>query len=171
MNKSPLSRLSVARKADRAQMATAIYDLATRVGCTAQIEVGAKDRFPDERTTMVRIEAPGGLRVNVELSGSCPLGNQHLLHWNMSHGSENLLAPGFAPSMNTVHYCKATDFAADFAELLQVLESRLRAAVDGTAYMDPADAAAHKTESRRRYDAMVARSLRPTAEPAMAAGA
>lgn len=160
MSKS-ISSLSVRRKADRLAMAEILSDLAVEAGSTAEILVGEAGSFPDERTVMVKVSAPGGLQVNIELSGDSALGGEHLLHWHMDSESSNLLAPGFAPSMNTAHYAKATDFASDFPSLLPLLKDRLTAAANGSAYMPPDDAAAHVAQRRRDYQDRLARQERP----------
>lgn len=140
------------RKEDRAHMAQSIEAAAQVSGTLVKVTADA-----DSRCTRVELQAPGSVQASITLDGRSS-SEDFVVHWHMDTDSDNLLAPGFAPSMNTVHYRKATDVARGFPALLTLLQARLATAADGSAYMSPAAASAHRAESNRRYAEMLMRS-------------
>lgn len=125
-----MSALSETRKADRAIMARQVIDLATGHGCKADVD----EVLSDGRETWVRIEAPGGLQLTIDFSSKSWQPNTYVLSWHMALDSTRLLSPDYWPSINTVHFCKATDIAKGFADLIALLDRRLADAASGAVY-------------------------------------
>jgi len=124
--------LSPARKADRAAMAKIISDLARGYGCGVETLEGSIDEYPGPGCTYVKIEAPGGVKVTVELEKK-PYA-WYLLSWHTQGSPDVKLSPGFWSSINTCHYGKATDVADNFDNLQTVLRHRLTGTLNGSAY-------------------------------------
>lgn len=139
MPSSTPTPLSATRAKDRAIMAKQITELAQSLGCT----VTESEMVFGKKGVRLDILAPGGLRVGLELPGFSSTGS-FVLHWNLrAHDNPSAtLDPAFWCNINTVHYCKATDVANDFEDLLRVLKMRWTGAQDGSAYKGSSVAAA-----------------------------
>lgn len=126
-----MSNLSETRKADRQKMAEMVIKLARRLGAKADFNEVFKDH-PSE--VWVDIEAPGGLQLTIDFDGKSWQPNTYVLSWHMAYDSPRRLSPDYWPSLNTVHFLKATDVARGFDELANTLAVRLAAAASGSAY-------------------------------------
>ena len=128
------------RKADRLAMASAVHALALEYGCEAAIEDKPYgDLSPQE--SCVRIRANRGLCLTVDFDGRSPQPDVHVLSWHMATDTDARLADAFCPSLNTSHYCKATDVAYGFDHLLATLRKRLALAQSGEAFSAEREAA------------------------------
>jgi hypothetical protein len=126
--------LSNRRLADRIKMAKILEELIVRCGATSTREdfEGAVKPHP----IWLKVEAPGGLIVTVELDGTMPEPDMHLLAWNIAYGSKAKLNNStFGGDVNPCHFQKATYIAYGFEELCEQLEKGLLMAKDGSAYL------------------------------------
>src|SRR5690606_31916160 len=104
-------------------------------------------------TIIVRIEAPGGLKLNFDIDGSSSLGDSaFVLPWHMAHDSDNLLAENsFGGQVNKVHFSKATVSHGSFYAALGAVKRALEAAADGRIYQErQADKQEQTTRPRMR---------------------
>lgn len=120
--------LTERRKADREAMAAQLQALALQHGATAR-----RCEFEGPREIALEIEAPGGLRVRVDLDGDSVQPDVHVLPW-VCWAEGVRLAPGFG-TVNPHHGRKATHVARGWPGLRAEIERGLRAAADGTAYV------------------------------------
>jgi hypothetical protein len=126
--------LSSRRAADRNKMALLLEELIARCGATSTREdfEGAEAPHP----IWLNVVAPGGLQVTVELDGTIPQPDMHLLAWNMAYASTNRLnGSTFGGDVNPFHSRKATYVAYGFEDLCKQLEQGLLMAKDGSAYL------------------------------------
>lgn len=152
--------LTERKKADRAQMATAVAMLAATHGATVEIEPeGVNSIHP--RAVVVNIRAPRGLLVSIDFDGQSCQPDVHVVSWHMATDVDTCLADAFVPcgGVNSYHHRKATDVAEGFEALCATLDKRLAMAADGSAFDDARMAAAiaraGETAAERcaRYDA------------------
>lgn len=122
--------LTERRKADREEMAKRLIPIIVATGATVE-----RDDDPplSPRAIWLKIKAARGLCLTIDLDGNSPQPGTHVLSW---HGVDDgqKLSPGFAPSVNSCHWHKATDIAEGFEELCNVVRRRLEAAADGSAF-------------------------------------
>lgn len=124
------STLSERYKADRAVMASELQALVGDCGATVVDVV----THPTE--VLIRVCAPGGLGVFVELEQRNPCGtDQYMLSWCMDGTTELKLSDDFPGQVNTYHRRKATTFASGYEDLKDKLRSCLKMAADGSAYL------------------------------------
>jgi hypothetical protein len=116
------------RAADRTTMANALETMAVELGATVE-------RSEHEREISLRISAPGGLCVSVDLDGASCQPDVHVIPWHMGLDSDKRLARSFG-DVNPYHFRKATHVARGWVALKEEIERGLRAAVDGSAYQD-----------------------------------
>lgn len=114
------------RKADREAMAAQMIVLATSHGCTVE-------RTDSPPCIMLRIEAPGGLCVSIDVDGKSCQPDVHVIPWHMHYESDAKLARSFG-DVNPHHQRKATHVRLGFDALHAELERGFKAAADGTAY-------------------------------------
>lgn len=131
--------LTEKRKADRVSMSGEVAKLAKELGCEVTQVTGDAETYPGPHTELVKIKAPGGLRLHVDFDGHSAQMDVHVLSWHMDFNVSAKLSPSaFEYNMvNTVHHHKATDVAYGFSELMEVLAKRLKACADGSAYQAP----------------------------------
>lgn len=136
-----MAELTERRKADRLKMAEIVRALAVECGAKAEIvDKPYGDLSPQE--IVVKIVAPGGLRLGVDFDGKSCQPDVHVLSWHVdSSKADACLADAFAHSLNRIHFHKATDVAYGFDALCDVLRRKLAMCADGTAY-DPVRTAA-----------------------------
>lgn len=104
------------------------------VAATGALCVRRPDGFCKPRCISLRIAAPGGLSVTVNLDGDAGrLHALHFLHWNMDSDSGNRLSPVFG-GVRADQSCKATHVAYSFDALSEQLELSLQLAATGKAY-------------------------------------
>ena len=135
-----MAELSVKRKADRKAMAEQIIRLATNLNASAYIDEVVNEV---NRETWVRIVAAQGLRLTVTLDGQSCQPDVHVLSWHIATGHETKIADSFGANagVNELHRHKATDVCHGYNDLLKTLDTRLRRAFDGRAFMPEAEQA------------------------------
>lgn len=133
-----MTELNVSRRVDRRVMAKAVAGLAKEPWTATLIaREDGPDAHPifDKRRTDVTLKGPRGLTVTVDFRGDSKLQREgtFVLSW---HGVEDgaKLNPDQFQSVNQFHWHKATDVAEGFPMLLKVLELRMAAAVNGSAF-------------------------------------
>lgn len=126
--------LTERRKADRAKMAAQVAALAANHGITARIVSGEHQR---PRAMFVNLEGPHGLRLTVAFDGSSPQreADTYVLSWHGVERGWRLRPYVFGTRVNPFHGHKATDVAFGFPELVALLDRRLAAVADGTAFV------------------------------------
>jgi len=138
--------LTERRKADRLTMIAGIENLLKRMGVQYQrTEAELAEICP--RRLSVELTLPRGLQLTVDFDGDSPQPDCHVLSWHISTTSSACLSNVFQ-SVNNYHFQKATDIAEGYAALLAVLEDRITAAQDGTAF-----SAEREENYRQRYEA------------------
>lgn len=126
---APLNALSVRRAKDRDAMGAYIVSIVQILpGCTAVIEP-----MPD-RELWVRISAPRGVGLTIDLDGTTSQPDTHVLSWHSELGATFKFAPTFAPSVNPHHWHKATDICEGFEALCKTLTARLTSICNGSAF-------------------------------------
>lgn len=141
-----MKQLTERRKADRMAMIVGVEDLLKRLGVQYQrTEAELAEICP--RRLSVELTLPKGLQLTVDFDGDSPQPDCHVLSWHMSTASSACLSNVFQ-SVNNYHFQKATDIAEGYAMLLAVLEDRIAAAQDGTAF-----SIEREENYRRRYEA------------------
>jgi hypothetical protein len=128
--------LTSRRKAERAEMARQVVDLAREHGLTAE----HKSEQPGTRRTAVYLAGPHGLKLTVEFDGAARNGlgqsasDVYVLSW---HGVNECarLDPSWFGSVNPYHGHKATDVAHGFEALMRVLRVRFAAIAGGYAFI------------------------------------
>lgn len=129
---------SESRAADRHRMARHIAELAEAAGASTEVAPAA-GRTGAFDAVQVRIRAPGGLRVTVELARRPSRRDAFVLNWNMEPGAPGKLRPaGLTGSVNAVHFRKATGVAHDFVELCDQVQYGVLQAATGAAYQSAA---------------------------------
>jgi len=126
--------LTEKRKADRAQMATAVAMLAASLDAHAEIE----EMSP--REVWINIRARRGLCLTVDFDGQSCQPDIHVVSWHMASDVDTCFADAFG-DLNPYHFRKATDIARGFDELCAVLTRGLEMARDGTAFSDERETA------------------------------
>lgn len=119
------------RKADRAAMAAIITEQATTAGAVVE-RLEPAPLSP--RGVWLHIQAPGGLRVTVDLDGDSCQPDVHVLAWNLSLDSGRKMSPAFWYAVNRFHFGKCTEVREGFEPMLARVVEGVRAAVDGRAY-------------------------------------
>lgn len=125
--------LTMTRSADRQSLAGQIHVLARALGCETSEKSGGD--HPGKRAIVVDIAAPGGLCLSVYLNGGVRDPDCFVLSWHMDYKSDAKLSHSAFLNVNPYHRHKATDVARGADELLRVLEKRLTACKDGSAYL------------------------------------
>lgn len=122
--------LSERRKQDREELARIVTHIATQAGATVEPEEGSP------REIRLKIQAVGGLGLTLDFDGDSLQPDVYVLSWHMHWAMDSplFLNPAFWPSLNTVHYHKATSVARGADELAVVLERCLQACKSGLAY-------------------------------------
>lgn len=124
--------LTETRKADRAEMVRRLEALVLSKGATCEVEPPPSIWGP--RAVMVAIEAARGLALSVDFNGDSSQPDTHVLSWHVKLGCNTKLQAGFAPSVNSCHFRKATDIANGFDELLTIIGARLDSVNSGAAF-------------------------------------
>lgn len=127
------------RKADRAVMAEQVRALCEALGIPARVEVA---RFGDIEPRLITtlIEAPRGLRLNIDFDGDTSQPGVHVLSWHMDTDCDTCLSDAFG-RINPHHFRKSTDVAYGMSDLLEVLRRRLAQVNDGSAFSETREAA------------------------------
>lgn len=126
--------LSERRAGDRKKMALALQELITRCGATFVRDEGTDT--VGAQAIRLRVTAPGGLLLRVDLDGKSIQPDIHVLSWHMAFESINRLNDAtFGGNVNPYHQLKATYVAYGFEDLCKQLEFGLLHARDGTAYL------------------------------------
>lgn len=138
-----MTALTERKKADRAQMATAVAMLAASLGAAVEIEREGENSICPRRV-MVGIRAARGLCVSVDFDGQSCQPDVHVISWHMSTDCDTCFADTFerAAGLNRYHFRKATAVAYDFDALLVSLAAGLELAQSGAAFDDAREAAA-----------------------------
>lgn len=119
-----MANLSPTRAKDRDAIATNVAAIATRFGATMTRD--------DMRSfTSLDVRHPSGLVAHIWLEHCGPDPENFMLNWI---SKERNIAPHFAPSVNSSHWRKATDFAHGMNALAALLATRLHAASTGEAF-------------------------------------
>jgi hypothetical protein len=138
------TNLTERRKADRNQMIAGVQCLLDRLGVEyRRNEKELAGMCP--RRVSLELTLPRGLQLTVDFDGDSPQPDVHVLSWHVSTTSSACLSDVFQ-SVNEYHWQKATDIAHGFERLLALLESRIRAAQDGSAF-----SVEREDDYRRRY--------------------
>ena len=123
------------RKADRTAMAKAVAAIAHEKGIAATItSEGDPSNYLGDRAVFVTLEGPRGLGLTIDFDGNSCQPDTHVLSWYIGTKHDTRFATGFAPSINTIHRHKATDIAEGFEELCALLQCRLDAVANGSAF-------------------------------------
>ena|ERR1700722_135881 len=143
-----MKHLTERRKADRAAMMAGVEDLLKRFAVPYhRTETELAEIMP--RRLSLELTLPRGLQLTVDFDGDSPQPDCHVLSWHISTASSACLSNVFQ-SVNNYHFQKATDIAEGYAMLLAVLDHRIAAAQDGTAFSE-----ARETDFRERREAGV----------------
>jgi hypothetical protein len=130
--------LTAARKADRAEMARQLADLAGEYGIAATVRPG----YHGPRHTAVDLESPHGLGLTVNFDGNSPCGpDVFVLSWHLNFAAIDegtRLHPGMFNGVNPYGGHKATDVAHGFDQLLRILRERFAVIRDGSAFVTEA---------------------------------
>lgn len=117
------------RKADRVAMAKILEAIIVASGASHTRDDNC-ECYP--HATRLHITANKGLKLTVDLDGKSCEPDVHVLSW---HGLEDGKLNGHTfGSVNTCHWCKATDVAYGFDALCEILTSRLDSVQSGEAF-------------------------------------
>jgi hypothetical protein len=125
-----VTELTARRKADRAEMARQVADLAREYGLSARY----LSEMSGSRSASVDLgSVTYGLRVAVRFNGGAASPDIYTLNW---YGVRDgwRLHPGMFGNVNLHHGHKATDVACGFAQLLRILRERFAVIRDGSAF-------------------------------------
>jgi hypothetical protein len=132
--------LTAARKADRAEMARQVADLAGEYRFAAH----TTRELPGSRYTSVELAMPRGLRLTVKFDGRGTKADGpdvFVLNWHLNFaaiGEGARLHPGMFNHVNPYGGHKATDVAHGFDQLLRILRERFAVIRDGSAFVTEA---------------------------------
>lgn len=129
--------LSERRKADRAEMAKRVKEMASEFDVPATID---PDPYPlGPRETWVIIKPTNGPHLSLDFDGASSQPNVFVLSWHMPLDDKRTIAPGFAPSINEIHRRKATHVCHGFTALESILYSAFASIARGDALREPAE--------------------------------
>ena len=131
--------LSETRKKDRAEIAA----LVCATLCEMKIDhVWTREGFDPSypKAHVIKVRAPKGLRVRIEIDGESCQPNVHVLPWNFDSKSDTCFSDAFG-NINQCHFRKATLVAEGTDGLLAHLRAQLTKAIDGTAFSSEREAA------------------------------
>jgi len=154
--------LTERKKADRAQMATAVAMLAASLGANVEIEPEGSNSIAPRRV-VVRMRAARGLCLTVDFDGDSTQPDTHILSWHMATDVDTCLASAFCRvgDVSAYHFRKATSVAEGFDDLCDVLRRGLEIAASGEAFSDEREAAAiaERGETAAQRDAVLDRAF------------
>lgn len=124
--------LSETRKKDRAEIAALVCATLSELKID---HTWTREGFDEcyKKAHVIKIEAPQGLRLQIEIDGDSCQPNVHVLPWNFSLKSDTCFADAFG-AINQCHYRKATLVAYGTDGLLAHLREKLTQALDGSAF-------------------------------------
>lgn len=126
--------LSVTRAMDRQKMAQELQAVIAVYCATCTRIEGEQAVGP--RAIRLKVEAPRGLRVTVDLDGDSCQPDVHVLSWHMAPSATAQLNDAtFGGNVNPYHKQKATYVAHGFLDLIAQLRKGLAMAVDGSAFL------------------------------------
>ena len=113
-------------------MARQLSALALSFGFGAVIS--PEPTFLGDHATIVGLEFPRGLRLNVDFDGKSCQPDTFVLSWHMAFRFDTRLKLSFATSVNSCHRRKGTDIAEGFPEALELLRRRFEVIASGEAF-------------------------------------
>lgn len=131
--------LSETRKKDRAEIAALV--------CATLSELKIDHSWTREgfdecykKAHVIKIDAPRGLRLRIEIDGESCQPDVHVLPWHFDSKSDTCFSDAFG-NINQCHFRKATLVAEGTDGLLAHLREQLAMALDGTAFSPEREAA------------------------------